>query len=107
MPVTMTIVILRESSSQSSLMSQAVGTTWWAAAIERKGINRACPQIVPKVAFDPKEVSVVAGRKLFDLRRSLTEVYQDIVDTFGGVTGGTTAVVPPVTRSISRTIMSR
>ena len=24
-----------------------------------------------------------AGRKLFDLRRSLTEVYQDMVDTFG------------------------
>ena len=41
--------------------------------------------------------------QVFDLRRSLTEVYQDMVDTFGGDTGGTTAVVPPVSRLISLT----
>lgn len=47
-----------------------------------------------------------ARPKVFDLRRSLTQIYQDMVDTFHVQAFGTTEVVPPDLRLISRTIRS-
>ena len=50
---------------------------------------------------------VVAGPKVYDLMRSVTEVYQDIGNTYGCFTGEATAVVRPDSRLISLIMMSR
>ena len=49
----------------------------------------------------------VPGAHVFRIRRSVTESYQDIGNTSGADTGRTTAVVRPVSRSISRMYMCR